>query len=258
MKSEVSFDFLPIKKKGKTPDIVVKSSNRNLIVEVTTKDYSEDYWVAYQNDRKISMWEFSLPREFGYYKKIHRPLLSSGTVEEILSKCEKLRVEVENTGYGEFHIPHTIDYYLFRWGNEERVPKKNRVNRGKYPVTDEYNRLRGTIKDKVKQLNSNSPSILVIIDPMFFPRKLRYFDKKMRLELEETVYRYPNLSAVMIIAQFADTAEDYSNQLIENDRSISMKTYDPKTLFSTYKIVILNKFAKFPLTVGEKGFIKKI
>ena len=54
LKSGISFEYLKPKKKEKSPDIKLKSSQRDLILEITTKEYSEDYLKTYQNWRKIS------------------------------------------------------------------------------------------------------------------------------------------------------------------------------------------------------------
>ena len=259
LKSGIPFEFLKPKKKDKSPDIKIRSSERDLILEITAKDYPEDYLKTFQNNRKILVLLHFNSSGLSAHLKNHRPLLSSYTTDEIIHTCEDLIEKAKISGFEELHIPKVIDLYIFSQENQERVPKKDRVFIFKLPKFDEYARIRGTIQQKVKQLNHDMPGVLLIFDRFFWPsRKIGHFTSKLRHELEEKIYENPNLSALVIIMQFADISEDYRNIVRENQSSISMKTYDPKTGISKYKVVVFNKYARFPLSDEEKGILKKM
>ena len=191
--------------------------------------------------------------------KNHRPLLSPYTTDEIFRACEVLVEKAKVSGFEELHIPKVIDLYIFHEDHKEKVPKKDRVNIFKMPKTDEYARVRGTIQEKARQLNLDLPGVLLIFDQFFWPSsKIGYFTSKLRHELEEKIYENPNLSALVIITQFGDTSNDYRNIFKENELSISTKIYEYKSGISKYKVVIFNKYARFPLSDEEKEILKKI
>jgi hypothetical protein len=258
-KSGTPFKFLKPKKKGKSPDIEVNSSRFHFIIEITTKEYPEDYLKVFQNYRKISYLLMSNSNGLSYSLKNHRPLISSATTDEIIQSCEDLLEKAKNSGFEELHMSKIIDLYLFRQENYERVPKKYRGFHFKFPKFDEYARVRGTIKQKTRQLTHDLPGVLLIFDSLVFPsQNIGYYTLKLRHELEETIFEFPKLSALVIITQFGDTSGDYRNITKENDSSISIRTYDPKTGISKYKVVIFNKYARFPLSYEEKEILKKI
>ncbi|MCX5635433.1 MAG: hypothetical protein NTW55_06325 [Planctomycetota bacterium] len=189
LKSEISFEFLKPKKNDKTPDIKFSSSQRDLILEITTKEYSEDYLKTFQNCRKISNLLLLNSSGLRYHVKNHRPLLSPYTTDDILQACEVLLEKAKVSGFEELHLQKIIDLYIFREGNQEKVPKKDRVNIFKMPKSDEYARVRGTIQKKAKQLGQDLPGVLLIFDPFFWPSsKIGFSTSKLRHELEEKIY----------------------------------------------------------------------
>jgi hypothetical protein len=257
-KTGVNFEYL--KQKTKTsPDIRINSSQRDLVVEITTKEYPDDYLKAYQNYVKFSNGLQFNRMGLNVYAISRRPLISSHHADEIFHKCENLIEIAESSGFEELHLKKIIDIYVFRPENLERVPKKHRSFSFQMPKTDEYARVRGTIKEKVRQLNHESPGILLIFDQHFWPSsKIGHFASRLRHELEERIFEHQNISALVIITQFGDTSADKRNVIRKSDASIAMKTYNPKSNVSRYKVVIFNKYAKYPLNDDEIKILKTI
>lgn len=252
IKAGISFDFIkPIKKKKK-PDIVIHSENRDIFLEVTKKEVPEDYVKAAQNENKINGFLFSKTDAIGYYVDILKPL-STPRTDEILKKCEELIIKAKESGFEELHIPKIIDVYIFKKENLNKVPKEKRVTRSTMPDFDELFRIKGTIKEKAPQLNFENPGLLLIFDSNFWPENMEVFYSKLIDTLEETVYEFTNLSAAIINIEtylLDDTQfikEDDNHIIIDNNLS---------RLGS--KVIILNKYAKYPLSRKEIAILKKI
>jgi hypothetical protein len=189
----------------------------------------------------------------------HRPISSPFTVDEIIEKCKDLAKKAEVSGFEHLHIPKVIDVYFFKDEFQEKVPKKHRVFLFQMPKTDEYSRVRGTIQEKAKQLHRGKPGIILIFDEFFWPsRKIAHFTAKLRHELEEKIFEFPELSAFVLILRYCDTSGDTRNILQENESAIAMRICNQKSIDVKYKVIIFNKYAKFPLSDEEKDILKKI
>jgi hypothetical protein len=162
-KSSVNFNYLKQKTKT-TPDIRINSAQREFTIEITTKDYSEEYLKAHQIFTKFSNVLLFNKKGLNVFAINHRPLTSPHHANEILRKCEDLIEKADISGFEELHLKKIIDVYVFRPENIERVPKKLRSFSFQMPKTDEYSRVRGTIADKTRQLNQDTPGILLIFD----------------------------------------------------------------------------------------------
>jgi hypothetical protein len=255
----VNFNYLKPKKKSSSSDIRIHSAQRDLIFEITTKDYPEEYLKAHQIFSKFSNTLLFNKKGLSVCALNHRSLTSEHHADEILRTCEDLIEKAAVSGFEELHLKKIIDVYILRPENMERVPKRHRSFTFIMPKTDEYARIRGTIKEKARQLNQNVPGVVLIFDQHFWPlRHIGHFATKLRHELEEKIFEYPNLSALVLITQFGDTSLDKQNIIRENDSWIAMRTFDPKSIISKYKVVIWNKYATYPLNEDEREILKKI
>ena len=262
-KSGVLFEFLkPSKKmKEKTPDIVMNIGDRKIFLEITKKSNPDDPLNSSQNFQKISWFLLSkdsqIYTDFGFYFDILKPL-STPRTEQILKICENLLEKAKKSGYEEYHIPNTIDLYIFKRENVGKVPKEKRVNRGRTPDFDELFRIKGTIKEKERQLRVENPTILLIFDSLLWGLENKeLFYSKLVDTLEETVNQFTNLSAVLIYIETYYFSDDESF-IIEGRNYIAMQGSDKELLRSKNKVILLNEFARYPLLGQEIDILKSI
>ncbi len=251
IKAGVSFEFIKPKNE-KNPDIVIHLENRDIFLEVTTKDIPEDYMKASHNENKILGFLFSKMETVNCYVDILKPL-STPRTEEIIKKCEELVIKAKESSFEELHIPKIIDVYIFKKENRGMVPKEKQVTRSKIPDFDELFRIKGTIKSKQSQLKAENPGILFIFDSNFWPENMEVFYSKLIDALEETVYEFTNLSAVIINIE---TYLSDDTQFIKEDATHIIIDNNLSRLGS--KVIILNKYAKYPLSREEIEILKKI
>ncbi len=262
LNSGVSFEFLkPSKiKKKKTSDIVVNMGDRKIFLEITKKNNPKDILNSSENFHKISWFLLSKGgqtyNDFGFYYDVLKPL-STPRTEQILKICEDLLEKAKKSGFEEYHIPNTIDLYIFKRENVDKVPKEKQVTRGMSPVFDELSRIRGTIKDKEVQLRTENPNVLLIFDSLLWPLEKDLFYSKLVDTLEETIYQFTNLSAAVIYIESYYFSEEESF-IKEGGNYIAMHGNDKKLLRSKNKVIILNEFAKYSLLAHEIEILKSI
>jgi hypothetical protein len=248
-------------KKKKKPDILMNIGDRELFLEITKKNNPDDHLNSSQNLQKISWFLLSkgseIYNDFGFFCDILKPL-STPRAEQILKICENLLEKAKKSGYEEYHIPNIIDLYIFKKENVDKVPKEKRVTQGRTPDFDELSRIKGTIRDKEKQLRVENPAILLIFDSLLWPLENKeLFYSKLVNTLEETVSQFTNLSAVVIYIETYYYPNDDS--FIINGRNyIGMQGIDKEFLRSKNKVILLNEFAKYPLSAQEIDILKSI
>ena len=82
------------------------------------------------------------------------------------------------------------------------------------------------------------------------------FYSKLVDTLEETVYQFTNLSAVVI---YIETYYMGDKSFVKNGRNyIAVQEFDDELLRSKNKVIILNEFADNPLLPHEIEILKKI
>ncbi|MCZ7384272.1 MAG: hypothetical protein O8C63_05925 [Candidatus Methanoperedens sp.] len=259
----VSFEFLkPSKiKKKKTSDIIVNMGDRKIFLEITKKNNPEDILNSSENFQKISWFLLSKGgqtyNDFGFYYDILKPL-STPRTEQILKICEDLLDKAKKSGFEEYHRPNTIDLYIFKRENVDKVPKEKQVMRGMSPIFDELSRIRGTIRDKEVQLRTETPNVLLIFDSLLWPLEKDLFYSKLVDTLEETVNQFTNLSAVVIYIETFYLLEKEESYINEGQNYIAIKGYDKKLFRSKNKVIILNEFAKYHLLSHEIEILKSI
>jgi len=257
-KAGIQFDFLNQRGSNKSPDITIKFLNREIDLEITEKTLSSEYRKASINSHKIMSCLFPLPSEYVYFIQIHKPL-SSSRAEEIYQRCQEMKETVSETGYQEYHKRGIIDLYMLKREYEQKVPVENRTISAQMPKTDEIRRLRAKIDKKSPQLSDEKPSILIIVDNDFWPSEDAIkSNQDLRNQLEEHVCDHINISALIIVSNFVIAGYQYPEFLKEEDYYMSLLTYNPKTLFTTNKIIIFNEYSKNPLSYEERELVKII
>jgi len=108
-------------------------------------------------------------------------------------------------------------------------------------------------------LTPERPGILLIIDNNSWA-----FDNpvnsnlNLKHQLDETVYDYTTISALIVLTNYVVVDETQKEFIMEDESFISMQIYNPKTLFTRNKLIILNKYSKYPLTNEEREMLKSI
>lgn len=253
----VPFEFLRPLKKKKTPDIVMNIGERKIFVEITKKNSPEDPLHSSQNYNEISWFLLDkIPSNFSYNFDILKPL-STPRTNQIIKICEDMIDKAKKSGFEEFHIPNIIDLYIYEREYIDRVPTEKQVMRGRTPDFDELSRIRGTIKTKEIQLRSEQPNVLLIFDSLLWPLENKeLFYSKLVDTLEETVYQFTNLSAVII---YIETYFMDDEPIIKSERNyIAIQGYDEELLRSKNKVIIINEFAVHPLLQNEIEILKNI
>lgn len=259
-KLDVSFAYLKPSKKKKTPDVVMNIGDREIFLEITKKNNPEDILNSSQNAHNIDWFLSSeclqIGNNFSACYDILKPL-STPRTEQIIKLCEILFEKVKESGFEELHIPNTIDLYIYKRENIDKIPKEKRVMQSKTPDFDELSRIRGTIKTKEKQLRSEHPNVLLIFDSLLWPLENEdLFYSKLVDTLEEVVYQFTNLSAVII---YIETHYIYAESFVKEGRNyIVIQGSDEGLLRSKNKVIILNEFADYPLLPHEIDILKRI
>lgn len=255
LKAGIQFQFLKPDTK-KTPDIVLYYSGKEINLEITEKETSAEYKMASMNLHKIDTSLYSLPKNCFFHYHIHKPLSNSRT-EDILQKCQKMKHNVSKTGFEKYHKSGIIDLYIFKRENEQKVPIEHRTISAQLPRTDEIRRFKGKISDKSKQLCEEKAGILVVVDNDFWPGEdEKQSNLNLKNNLEEHICDHKNISAFVIINNCVIADIHHTEFLVEEEYFISMMTFNPKTLFTTNKIIIFNEYAKNPLSQEERELVK--
>jgi hypothetical protein len=259
-KLELDFEFIKQLPKEKSADIVIKAAQREINLEITVKGTSPEYRKALANIKGIEFFFFTSPfiKDYSVQYQIHKPL-SKPTAEKILSDCIEKMKNISKSGFEELHIPKVIDLYIIKKGSEDKVPPEHRTISAKLPRIDELARIKNRIIEKSSQLMPDKPGVLLIVDNDSWTFN-NPADSNLNLkdQLEESVYDQSNISALAILSNYIILGRQQNEFLMEDDSFISMQTYNPKTLFTKNKLIILNKYSKFPPINEEKEILKRI
>ncbi|KAB2948439.1 MAG: hypothetical protein MPEBLZ_01818 [Candidatus Methanoperedens nitroreducens] len=263
LNSGFSFEFLkPSKiKKKKTPDIVINMDNREIFLEITTKNNPEDPLKSLQNFQKISWFflskDYTITNNLLFYFDILRPL-STPRTHQIIKICGDLLEKAKKSGFEEYHEPNIIDIYICKNENVDKVPKEKRVMQGRTSEFDEFSRIKGTIKSKEAQLISENPNVLLIFDSFLWHLDNKeLFYANFINSLEETVNQFTNISAVIIYIE-KYYHPDIESSVIKGRNYLIIQEYDAKLLKLINKLIILNEFANHPLLPHEIEKLKQI
>lgn len=257
-----SITFVKEKKKRKTPDIIAKCDGRELCIEVTMKSASEDWLMKRKTFMELSEFSF-IDHKVNYFCIIHKSPLSTPKLRELKEKIkEKFEKARNETGYEEFVEPNVIECYICTNENIDRVPPEKRIIKGPRAFingSDEIRRIKGTIKEKVSQLCDGKPGILVIYENNFdivvpFISQNRIND--LVNNLDEAVNEYSQLSTLVLIWSFINTAEEEKG--IEEANYAFSKRMEENGAIAKYILIIKNQYAMNSLTSEEIDLIKNI
>ena len=258
--------FVKEMKNRPTTDIIARHNNREICVEVTKKGISEDEQKEIRTYNELTKFLYINPDRTKYFCKIHyQPPLSTPRLRELTEKIqEKFEKARNETGYEEFIEPGIIECYICTRENINRVPSEKRVMEGplKYKDgSDQIRRIKVTIEDKVHknnpQLPDDKPGILVIYDQTLMPMITwqDFYLKKLVYELEGVVNKYPQLSALVIIASFISTEEKMTK---EGNNYAFLKRLEENGAVSRCTLTIKNTYPDYPLTQEEFDTIKNL
>jgi len=202
----VAFDpSVEISGKSKIPDLRVynQGSDEKLFIEVSIQRESIIHKEAWETMRKISVLTWGNLPHMSHCGRIHK-ILSEKHLDDIVMKVRKMieKVHKENE-FQELVIEGVIEIgmapkedreILEKWASGRGL-KVGEFSGPSFDV-DEISRTRIKIRDEQQQLPTETPNILVIENNDFFFSNKDI--KKSISELEEEVYKYPHLLAVII------------------------------------------------------------
>jgi hypothetical protein len=244
----------------KLPDFMIILNNREINLEVTEKERSQDYIKAEKNAKRITenLFEGLVSGKFHYSVMIYRPL-SDKRAQEIFEKCQLMKEKTQNSGFEEYHIQGVIDLYIYKPEFIEKVPVDKRRIFYTLPQNDEVPRIKTKIKKKSSQLDNTRPGILLIIDNYSWLFNIgQKGNPDLKSKLEEYICDFENISALLIQNHYVIPDYFHNESEIVDDNSILIETYNSKTLFTTNKLILLNEYAKNPLLENEIDLLKRI
>lgn len=259
-KHGISFKINSSVQNTKSPDFTIDFEGREINLEITEKERPLEYKNAERNADRISTYLFVglASGNYGYSFLIHRPLSNTRALE-IYEQCQSMKKNILNSGFEEFHIPDVIDLYIYKPEFQDRVPVERRRIFYTMPRVDEIARIKGKIREKSLQLVGIRPGILLILDNYSWIFNIgQKFDFNLKMAIEEYICDYKNVSALIIQNNYFNANDNQVEFVNEEKNCIFTQSYNPKTLFMTNKIILLNEYAKNPLQRNEIELLKKI
>jgi len=235
----------------KIPDLKVinENSGESLFVEISVVGKSKIEREAWQTMQRITdpIWR-SVPF-IDYCGRIHKSL-AERHLEDIVKKVEKMMEELKKDNvFQELIIEDVIEIgmapendkeILQKWATERGL-KVGEFSGPPFNV-DELLRTRGRIEKEQNQLPHEYPNIVVIMNNNLF---LHIKDiRKAISQLEEVVYEYPHILAVIIAGPHMWKGE---NEIIMKDQHVLIK----KTRFDMFTeqyIILFNRFCGFMIS----------
>ncbi len=230
---------------GKIPDLkmINGDTGEQLFVEVSILGESMTARDAFQTMQKLHepIWH-SVPF-LPYCGRVHKTLSVrhlDDVVKRISEAVEKTRTEgcfqnVVIEGIIELGIaPDSDKEFLQKWAAERGL----QVGQFSGPPFDvnEILRTKRRVENEQKQLPHNYPNIVVVRNNSLF---LHVHDiRKAISELEEEVYRYPHLLAVVIEGGYIGSGEDVTTM---KDQHVFIKKTRDDLLVEQY-LILLNRF----------------
>jgi len=233
--------------RARTPDLklIDRDTKEELFAEVSVLGKSKIEKDAYQTMEKVTeaLWH-SVP--FMHYWGRISKTLSKRHLDHTVKKIEETVEKVKKEGiFQELVIDDVIEIgmapendkqFLQKWSSERGL----KVGEFSGPPFDVDHILRTKLKveNEQKQLPHDHPTILIIrnSDLFFHVRDIR----KAISELEEVVYEYPHLLAVVVAGGYIGRGEDV---ITMKDQHVFIKR--PRlNLFVEQYIILLNRFSE--------------
>jgi hypothetical protein len=226
-----------------------KDTQEEIFVEVSSLGESKIEQETSETESKIFEPLWRIVPFFYYCGRIHKAL-SKRHLEKIVREIEKVieKVQKEKT-FQEFVREDVIELgiapendkdILEKWASERGL-KVGELLGPPYNV-DEINRTKQKIEKEQKQLPRGYPNILIIRNNnLFFSvRDIR----KAISELEEGIYDYPHLLAVIVEGSYIGITEDI---IIMKDHHVFIKKIWIAPIVNQY-MILLNEFCQQKVT----------
>ena len=251
LKEDCTVEFVPEKGAEKKPDVLVRKGNDILMIEVHALEQSKEEKETQSNQWTIIRTALGVPgvRIGG---KIHKRL-SAPVLEEICTSIRNKTTKADRfKGHERILIPRTVDIHLYSVDFERDVPAAYRRGRleGAIPKTTEPPRLKRSINSKVQQLPKNHAGLLFIVDNNLWDHAFKEgFADALVDELEQTVFEYPNLCAIVVYQSVwtggpeIDRTEKglgYCRRIMTTGKSDLLKAREDY-------LILLNKYSTWPL-----------
>lgn len=231
----------------KIPDLklIDKNANEELFVEVAVLGESKIARDASETMRWITepLWR-SVPF-MHYCGRIHKTL-SEKHLEHLVKKIEEMIEKIKREGtFQELVVEDVIELgiapqndkqFLEKWATERGL-KVGEFSGPPFNV-DEILRTKRKVEGEQKQLPHDHPNILVIRNNnlFFYVRDVR----KAISELEEVVYEYPHLLAIVVAGGYMGSGE---NIITMKDQHVYIKKTRTDLLVEQY-IILFNQFCQ--------------
>jgi len=244
----------------KSPDFVIDFEGREINLEITEKEKSQEWRRAERNAGRIKDYLFKgfASGKYVYSLSIQRPLSDKRT-EKIFEQCQLMEENVQNSGLEEYHIPDVIDLYIYKPECIDKVPGESRRIFCTMPRIDEVARIKAKINKKSSQLDNTRPGILLILDNYSWLFNLgQKVDVNLKMKVGEFICDFENISALILQNNYFIANNHQEEFIIEEKNCIFRQAYNPKTLFTTNKLILLNEYTKNPIQKNEIELLKRI
>jgi hypothetical protein len=251
-KHRCAFEYVEKKKKNCSSDIILQGPKREILLEITHKDYPSEFILSFSNCRRIT--NFLMLNSDGLIHNIdvHKPLSTPAT-EQIIRESKKLIDKAKESGFEEYHERNVIDIYFFKLEFHDCVPIEKRKMQLKFTDLNEISRIKGTIIEKQRQLDKNMPGVIIIYDDLCFCQStFEEYNMNLIFELDQVVYEYPSISALILISTEYPVSDDREDYLKITSDYIARNIYEIDMMRRRNILVIFNKFAHFQFDDQEK------
>lgn len=236
----------------KIPDLKLadKDTKEELFAEVSILGESRVARDAFQTMERITgpLWR-SVPF-VRYCGRIHKTL-SERHLDHIVKQIEEIAEKVKRENiFQELVVEDVIEIgiateseklFLEKWA-EERGLKVGEFSGPSFDV-DEISRTKRKVENKQKQLPHDHPNILIIKNSSLFIHAQDI--RKTIGELEEAVYEYPHLLAVVVAGGYLGGHEE--KVITMKDQHVFIKKTKAGLLVEQY-IILFNQFCEFKIS----------
>ncbi len=247
---DTKIDFL---KKSTIPDfkVVTEDGQEILFVEVSKHEESDRQKGALKTMERITEFLWRSVPSLHYCGRIYKSLAAKH-LEDIAKKVEKTVEKVrEYNSFQKLIIEDIIEIGIAHESDKEILQKwalERGLEVGKFsgpPIdVDEVQRIRVKVEKEQKQLPPNFPNIVIVTNTslFFYAKDFR----KLISELEEVVYKYSNLLAIIICGKHIGAGAGEDNVIIKDEHFFIKKT---RTDFQVEQyIILINKYCDFKVS----------
>ncbi len=249
---DVSFDHgIKVYDKIKKPDLKLtdKNNKMELFVEISNLNTSVQTKEAEETNWPISMCLMKNTHYISFSVRIHKVIYPSH-LNDIVNELErKIKKCMEENVFHELIEENTIEIGIAPKINERvlenwALQKGLKIGEitGPFIEGDEVFRIKQKIKNERKQLPTDYSNILIIENNQ--PQLINCDYERVKNELEETIYKYPELLFIIIFNKYQGFEDKKHKPYIENDYYIYIRKNKPDLFLIEQYLVIINKYCK--------------